>query len=32
MSRPIFYKDSVTGQLSFENKEVSKLLEAGEYT
>ena len=32
MCRPIFYKDSVTGQLSFENKEVAKLLEAGEYT
>jgi DNA-directed RNA polymerase II subunit RPB2 len=32
MCRPIFYKDTITNKLSFENKEIIKLLESGEYT
>ena len=32
MSRPVFYKDDITGELSFENKEVAKIIETGNYT
>ena len=32
MSRPVFYKDDITNELSFENKEITKILESGNYT
>ncbi len=32
MCRPIFYKDDISGKISFENKDVEKLLENGKYT
>ena len=31
MCRPIFYKDDITGNISFENKDVEKILESGKY-
>ncbi|MFY7728014.1 MAG: hypothetical protein ACOVRN_00705, partial [Flavobacterium sp.] len=31
MCRPIFYKDDITGKISFENKEVESILESGKY-
>ena len=32
MCRPIFYKDEITGKISFEKKELEKQLESGEYS
>jgi len=32
MSRPIFYKDDITGKISFDNKDVENILTNGKYT